>query len=79
MSDRLEALCRRLTFILVGIAVAVSARAEELQLGIESQFVYNSNFVSSSKARLEQAAQKWREGAFPVVPGDEHERAKMPA
>ena len=29
------------------------------------------NFVSSSKERLEQARQRWRDGDFPAVPGEE--------
>jgi redox-sensitive bicupin YhaK (pirin superfamily) len=29
------------------------------------------NFVSSSKERLEQARQLWRDGGFPAVPGEE--------
>lgn len=37
------------------------------------------NFVSSSKAAIEAAAARWREGGFPVVPSDEHERIPAPA
>ena len=42
------------------------------------------NFVSSSKARIEQAKRDWRErrgrpdGPFPLVPGDEHEFIPLP-
>lgn len=36
------------------------------------------NFVSSSKARIEQAKQDWREGRFPKVPGDELEFIPLP-
>lgn len=36
------------------------------------------NFVSSSKARIEQAKQDWREDRFPKVPGDEEERIPLP-
>lgn len=36
------------------------------------------NFVSSSKARIEQARRDWRDGRFPKVPGDEHEFIPLP-
>jgi redox-sensitive bicupin YhaK (pirin superfamily) len=36
------------------------------------------NFVSSSRNRLEDAKQKWREGSFPRVPGDEEEFIPLP-
>jgi redox-sensitive bicupin YhaK (pirin superfamily) len=36
------------------------------------------NFVSSSKERIEQAKTDWREGRFPLVPGDELERIPLP-
>jgi redox-sensitive bicupin YhaK (pirin superfamily) len=36
------------------------------------------NFVSSSKARIEQAKSDWREGRFPTVPGDETEFIPLP-
>ncbi|MFA6954899.1 MAG: pirin family protein [Thermoanaerobaculia bacterium] len=36
------------------------------------------NFVSSSKERLEQAKQDWREGRFPKVPGDDVEFIPLP-
>lgn len=38
----------------------------------------NWNFVSSSKARLEQAIQDWQAGKFPKVPGDESEFIPYP-
>jgi hypothetical protein len=38
----------------------------------------NWNFVSSSKARLEQAIQDWQAGKFPKVPGDENEFVPYP-
>lgn len=38
----------------------------------------NWNFVSSSKARLEQAIQDWQVGKFPKVPGDENEFIPYP-
>jgi redox-sensitive bicupin YhaK (pirin superfamily) len=36
------------------------------------------NFVSSSKERLEQAKEDWREGKFPTVPGDDVEFIPLP-
>lgn len=36
------------------------------------------NFVSSSKERIERAKRDWREGRFPLVPGDELERIPLP-
>ncbi len=36
------------------------------------------NFVSSSKERLEQAAEDWRESRFPKVPGDDQEFIPLP-
>ena len=36
------------------------------------------NFVSSSRERIEQAKQDWREGRFPAVPGDAEEFIPLP-
>jgi redox-sensitive bicupin YhaK (pirin superfamily) len=36
------------------------------------------NFVSSSRERIEQAKEDWRERRFPLVPGDEEERIPLP-
>jgi redox-sensitive bicupin YhaK (pirin superfamily) len=36
------------------------------------------NFVSSRKARIEQAREDWRAGRFPKVPGDEEEFIPLP-
>ncbi|MGC1511191.1 pirin family protein [Ketobacter sp. MCCC 1A13808] len=36
------------------------------------------NFVSSSKARIEQAKQDWKAGNFPKVPGDEADFIPLP-
>jgi redox-sensitive bicupin YhaK (pirin superfamily) len=36
------------------------------------------NFVSSSRERIRQAADQWRNGDFPVVPGDETEFIPLP-
>jgi len=35
------------------------------------------NFVSSSQARIEEAARAWKAGKFPIVPGDEHEHIPL--
>jgi hypothetical protein len=35
------------------------------------------NFVSSSAERIEEAALRWKERRFPLVPGDEHERVEL--
>ena len=36
------------------------------------------NFVSSRKARIEQAKRDWKAGRFPKVPGDEIEFIPLP-
>ena len=36
------------------------------------------NFVSSSPERIERAKRDWREGRFPLVPGDEQESVPLP-
>jgi redox-sensitive bicupin YhaK (pirin superfamily) len=36
------------------------------------------NFVSSDPARIERAKADWREGRFPLVPGDSEERIPLP-
>jgi redox-sensitive bicupin YhaK (pirin superfamily) len=36
------------------------------------------NFVGSTKERIETAKRDWRDGRFPKVPGDEHERIPLP-
>ncbi|MDG2087920.1 MAG: pirin family protein [Arenicellaceae bacterium] len=36
------------------------------------------NFASSSKERMEQAGQDWKDGKFPKVPGDEEEFIPLP-
>ncbi len=36
------------------------------------------NFVASTQARIDAAKRDWREGRFPKVPGDEHERIPLP-
>lgn len=37
------------------------------------------NFVSSDRERIDQAKEDWREGRFPLVPGDEEEFIPIPA
>jgi redox-sensitive bicupin YhaK (pirin superfamily) len=37
------------------------------------------NFVSSSRARLEQAKAAWRAQTFPKIPGDDREFIPLPA
>jgi redox-sensitive bicupin YhaK (pirin superfamily) len=36
------------------------------------------NFVSTSRERIEQAKEDWREERFGLVPGDEEERIPLP-
>jgi len=36
------------------------------------------NLVSSTRERIEQAKQDWREGNFPTIPGDDQERIPLP-
>lgn len=36
------------------------------------------NFVAFSRERLAQAKQDWREGRFPLIPGDQRERIPLP-
>lgn len=36
------------------------------------------NFVSSSRDRIQQAKEDWREGRFPIVPGDSEEFIPLP-
>lgn len=36
------------------------------------------NFVSSRKERIKQASREWKEGHFPLVPGDEEEFIPLP-
>ncbi len=45
---------------------------------LEGKRYIDWNFVSSSKERLEQAKQDWKEGRFPRVPGDDVEFIPLP-
>ena len=61
--------------------VCAASRARLLLFGgtpLESPRHIWWNFVSSSPARIERAKQDWREGRFPLVPGDEQERVPLP-
>jgi redox-sensitive bicupin YhaK (pirin superfamily) len=67
----------------VGEPVTLHARAAArvLLLGgapIEGERHLWWNFVSSSLERLERAKSDWRDGRFPVVPGDETEFIPLP-
>jgi len=64
------------------MAVAAAGRAVQLQASEDSRVMVIGgdalgtrtvwwNFVSSSKARIEQAKDDWREGRFDKVPGDD--------
>ena len=55
------------------VPVGAASGARAMVLGgapIGERFVW-WNFVSSSKARIQQAAQDWKAGRFPRVPGDD--------
>lgn len=55
------------------VAVGAASGARAMVLGgapIGERFVW-WNFVSSSKARIQQAADDWKAGRFPTVPGDD--------
>ncbi len=43
----------------------------------EKRFIW-WNFVSSSQARIEQAKEDWRQGRFPLPPGDKEEFIPLP-
>lgn len=63
-----------------GVVVEAVSSARIALIGgaaIGPRFI-NWNFVSSSKERLEQAIQDWKEGKFPKVPGDESEFIPYP-
>ena len=65
-----------------GAAVDVVAEADSLimLLGgtpLDGDRYINWNFVASSKARIEEARQRWRDDRFPAVPG-ETERIPLP-
>lgn len=63
-----------------GVVAEATAETRLALIGGEplgSRFI-DWNFVSSRKARIEQARRDWREGRFPKVPGDEHEFIPLP-
>jgi redox-sensitive bicupin YhaK (pirin superfamily) len=63
------------------IELQAGANAHVVVLGgeplAERRFVW-WNFVSSSEARIEEAKQAWKAGAFGLVPGDESEFIPLP-
>lgn len=66
-----------------GIPVTLRAQADTrvLLLGgaeLEGTRLLWWNFVSSSSERLELAKRDWKEGRFPLVPGDAEERIPLP-
>jgi redox-sensitive bicupin YhaK (pirin superfamily) len=63
------------------VVLRAEAAARVLLLGgarIEGERYIWWNFVSSSEERLERAKRDWRDGRFPVVPGDETEFIPLP-
>ena len=64
-----------------GVTMRAESEARIVVLGgapLEGPRYIDWNFVSSSKARIEQAKRDWREGRFPRVPGDETEFVPLP-
>jgi redox-sensitive bicupin YhaK (pirin superfamily) len=63
-----------------GVVVEAAAETRLAMIGGEppgTRFI-DWNFVSSRKARIEQARRDWREGRFAKVPGDEQEFIPLP-
>ncbi len=73
----------RMIVLRPGLPVAVTALQDSLVMILggaalpEPRYLW-WNLVSSRPERLVQAAQDWREGRFPLVPGDEHEHIPAP-
>ena len=64
-----------------GVTIRAESEARIVVLGgapLDGPRHIHWNFVSSSKARIEQAKQDWKEGRFPRVPGDETEFVPLP-
>lgn len=63
-----------------GVILEATAEARIAIVGGESlgRRYIDWNFVSSRKARIEQAKQAWKAGSFPKVPGDEHDFIPLP-
>jgi len=63
-----------------GIVLEAAEKARIAIIGGESlgRRYVEWNFVSSRQARVEQAKQDWKRGAFPKVPGDEDEFIPLP-
>ena len=73
----------QLTVLKPGMAMTLSSAegARVVLLGGEAFATRRTawwNFVSSSKERIEQAKDDWRNGRFPEVPGDREERIPLP-
>lgn len=65
----------------VEVALSTSVGADVMLLGgapLDGDRHVYWNFVSSSLERIERAKQRWREGAFGTVIGDEHESIPLP-
>lgn len=57
----------------------LSVEHERSQMGpLDCERYIDWNFVSSSRARLQQARLDWKGGRFPKVPGDEVEFIPLP-
>lgn len=63
------------------VTVTASANARFVIFGgdrLEGRRFIDWNFVASSTERIERAKQRWRDRAFPLVPGDELEFIPLP-
>ncbi len=63
-----------------GASVAALGDSHVVAVGgdpVGERFVW-WNFVSSSRERIREAADQWRDGGFPKVPGDEEEFIPLP-
>ena len=80
-AERLEA--RRLALFAAGSSPPLRAETAShvMLLGgapVGSRHIW-WNFVSSSPERIERAKQDWREGRFPLIPGDDREFIPLPS
>ncbi len=81
--DGLALVPYQLTVLKPGVAMTLrsSSGARVMLLGGEAFTTKRTawwNFVSSSKERIEQAKDDWRNGRFPEVPGDREEHIPLP-
>jgi redox-sensitive bicupin YhaK (pirin superfamily) len=63
------------------VAVTAPTDAHAVLIGgapLEGERIKDWNFVSSRRARIEQAKADWRAGRFPTVPGDDAEFIPLP-